>query len=100
LRVRFFIFAVATMAILAAMIVIENVRQSSAPLYGAPNVDRSLVMQKVAGGSLSFKEARFYSIEDAGAAADGAGARAGAEEGAQAGAEEDAQAEGGSAAGG
>lgn len=64
------------MAILAAMIMAQNVRESRAPLYGAPNVDRSLVMRKVAEGALSFREARFYSIDDAGEAPDAAGADA------------------------
>lgn len=77
MRNRSFILAVAAMAILAAMIMAQNVRESKAPLYGAPNVDRSLVMRKVAEGALSFREARFYSIDDAGEAPGAAGAEAG-----------------------
>jgi hypothetical protein len=66
LRDRSFILAVVAMAVLVAMILIQNVREARAPLYGPPNVDRSLVMRKVSEGALSFKEARFYSTDDAG----------------------------------
>jgi hypothetical protein len=73
LRNRSFILAVAAMTVLAAMIMIQNVREARAPLYGAPNVDRSLVMRKVSEGSLSFTEARFYSVDDPGGAPTPAG---------------------------
>ena len=61
---RSFVFIVASVGFLAVLMLVANVRESKAPLYGPPTVDRKVVMNKVASGALSFTEARFYSRED------------------------------------
>jgi hypothetical protein len=63
LRDRAFIAAVAFVGVLAVFILVQNVRESKAPLYGPPTVDKKAVMSKVETGDLSFKEARFYVSE-------------------------------------
>lgn len=64
MRDRVFIFAVAFVGVLAVLILLQNVRESTAPLYGPPTVDKELVMSKVESGAVSFKEARFYVREE------------------------------------
>lgn len=64
MRDRSFITAIALVAGLVAFILAGNIRDAGAPLYGPPNVDEEDVRSKVEGGSLSFEEARFYSIEE------------------------------------
>ena len=66
---RVFIAAVVCVAALAVVMLVDNVRESSAPLYGPPTVDEETVMKKVEEGRLSFKEGSFYTVESE----DGAG---------------------------
>ena len=65
-RDRAFILAVACVAALAVLVLAKNVRESTAPLYGPPTVDKEVVMAKVEAGQLSFVEARFYVLEEDG----------------------------------
>lgn len=60
---RLFIAMVAFVGVLAVLTLLDNIADSTAPLYGPPTVDREIVMEKAAGGELSLKEARFYSRE-------------------------------------
>jgi hypothetical protein len=60
---RVFIIAVACVGALAVLMLADNVRESSAPLYGPPTVDEETVMRQVEEGRLSFKEAAFYVVE-------------------------------------
>jgi len=60
---RAFIIAVACVGALAVVMLADNVRESSAPLYGPPTVDEETVMRKVERGELSFREASFYVVE-------------------------------------
>jgi hypothetical protein len=60
---RVFIMAVAVVGALALLILLNNVREATAPFFGPPNVDEGLVMSKVEGGELSFREALFYAVE-------------------------------------
>ena len=64
MRDRSFIAAIALVGALALLILIGNIRDATAPLYGPPNVDEEDVMSKVGSGQLSFEEARFYSPGD------------------------------------
>jgi hypothetical protein len=63
MRDRTFIAAVALIGALALLILVGNIRDAGAPLYGPPNVDKKEVMSQVESGRLSFDEARFYSPE-------------------------------------
>ncbi len=61
---RAFIVTMALVGALALLILADNVRQAGAPMHGPPTVDKSVVMEKVSRGELSFEEARYYSRED------------------------------------
>ena len=62
---RSFVVAVTAVAALALLILMDNVRQATSPVFGPPNVDKGKVMSMVERGDLSFNKARFYVVEEA-----------------------------------
>ena len=63
MRNRLFVVTVFIVGTLAVLMLVTNVREQGAALYGPPTVDEELVRSKVEAGQLSFRKARFFSPE-------------------------------------